>query len=438
MPRFLEWSEDSIPVLEVGDIGHAVAHLDLTALYGEREFTRNAAFVEVQGEPAIVTRTMNRNQVRAIRIADGHTLWVSPDLFPPPETVQISDMALGDMDGDGHVEALLASYEGDVILIDTTDGSLKWHRRLDYLIVNPMLQFAKITNTEGLQLALTVGHDAPRIYGNRINGMHNPSLLVLNCRGEVEWVVPEYDDFNSDGHMTWVADINGDGYAEVCCCGHDRIHWYDGQGSYLYTLPTPGEDGHPDALIVCDWDHDGAGKEIIYLDGTTGVRIYTGEGDLVSAVDLTEYSTHLQQILVYPSEPLPKLVAANIRSPDAHLLMLNHDLSVEWALHTNPNALGLRLMDWTGDGMPEIVAGSFGRQRSNERSKAEVTLSVMTAEGSPVYQARWPNRGLCSLLDTRVVDGHPEVLSLVGSKDGPEGRFSLAEGSHNELYILRP
>jgi len=112
VPRFVECSDDDIPVLESERIDHAIAHLDLTGLYGEREYTRNATRIAVRGQPAMVTRTMNRNQARAICIADGRTLRVSPDLVPPPKTVQISDIAVGDMDGDGQVEALLATYEG--------------------------------------------------------------------------------------------------------------------------------------------------------------------------------------------------------------------------------------------------------------------------------------------------------------------------------------
>jgi len=438
MTRYIEWQDSDIPRLEVEEIGLARQHLNLTALHGEREFTRHGAFVDVNGEQAIITRTMNRNRARAIRVRDGRTLWVSPDVVPPPETVQISDMAVGDMDADGHTEVFLATYEGDILLIDARDGSLKWHKRLDYLIVNPHLRFRRITESPGLQVALTVGRDAPRIYGGRINGMRNPSLAVINCEGEIDVFVPEYDDYNSEGHMTWAYDIDGDGLCEICCCGHARIHWFDSDGTHLFALPTPGEDGHPDDLVVCDWDADRPGKEIIYLDGTTGVRIYGADGGLVGAADLSEYSCHLQEILVFPGDNEPQLVAANIRSPDAHLLMLRHDLSVDWALHADPNALGLMALDWTGDGRPEIVAGGHGRQMWNTEGKDECTFSVIAADGAPVYQARWPGRSNCIPLDVRYTDGAPEVLVVVGRKDGPEGRFSLPEGASSELYTIGP
>jgi hypothetical protein len=142
--RLIDWTDGkAIPQRGEGMRGAAIkAHLDLCRLHGETEFVRRA-FVgdfDEDGRPEILTRTLNANRVRAMRLADGETLWTSPDLYPPPEqSSQISQLGLGDIDGDGAAECVLATYEGHVVCIRAADGGVAWKRKLPWHINNPRL-----------------------------------------------------------------------------------------------------------------------------------------------------------------------------------------------------------------------------------------------------------------------------------------------------------
>ncbi len=443
--QIIEWNDDDVPVCEHGGEGSRIVRdFNLTELHGETEFLRHGIFLDVDGDGTdeIITRTLNANRARAISSIDGSTLWVSPDIAPPPEdSVQISDIAVGDLDEDGVAEVVLASYAGDVICLDSRDGSVKWHRRLPWLINNSLLKVCRITDSPGANLALTVGHTKRRTDSTdyaRVNWLPDPSLAILDCQGEVEVFVEAYDEDNSNGHMTWCEDIDGDGLHEVCVCGHERAIWFDGTGGRLFDMPSEGEGGHPDWLIVCDWLPERDGREILYLNGTIGVRMYSGEGEMLAEVDLSEHSSHLQVIEALPEPEGMGAVACNIRSPDSLLLRLDHDIQPLWGFLTDIDVIGAHHADITGDGRQEIICGGFGRARDNRTAPLKTALHVMTDAGEPLYWHRWQGESQCTVCDMREIDDHVELLVSVGTNGGDEGRWSLAEGSEEHLYIVRP
>ncbi|MFO8080446.1 MAG: hypothetical protein R6V07_09080 [Armatimonadota bacterium] len=450
--QIIEWSQEEIPVFGEGHTGPAIQrHFNLTRMHGETEFLRHGFFVHIESSeaPAIVTRTLNANRARAISSEDGSTLWVSPEVAPPPdESVQISDIAVGDLDDDGTLEVVLASYAGDVICLNASDGSVKWHRRLPWLINNSLLKICRITDSPGANLALTVGQTERRTDSSayaRVNWLPDPSLAILDSEGEVEVFIEAYDEDNSDGHMTWCEDIDGDGLHEVCVCGHERAIWFDGTGERLFEMPSEGEGGHPDDLIVHNWLPECPGREVLYLNGTIGVRMFgTAAGrmpdprrfELLAEVDLSEHSSHLQQIMALPQPEGPKLVLANIRDPHALLLLLDGNFQPQWGLDLPIDIMHPHHADVTGDGRQEIICG--GRDR--EKTAGWCSLQVMTDRGEALYQHRWDDGEICWVLDVADIDGdgRPEILCSVGSNRGPQGRWSLPEGAEQSLYIIKP
>lgn len=441
--QIIQWQPDDARLFADGDDGPGVmAHFNLTQLHRETEFLRHGFFVDVDGagRPEIITRTLNANRARAISSEDGSTLWVSPDIAPPPhESVQISDIAVGDLDEDGVPEVVLASYAGDVICIDARDGSVKWHRRLPWLINNSLLKVCRITDRPGANLALTVGHTDRRAGSGpyaRVNWLPDPSLAILDCEGEVEVLVEAYDEDNSDGHMTWCEDIDGDGLHEVCVCGHERAIWFDGTGERLFEMPSEGEGGHPDELIVHNWLPDRPGNEVIYLNGTVGVRMFGCDGEMLAEVDLSEHSSHLQQIMALPQPEGPRLVAANIRDVHALLLLLDDGLTPQWGLDLPIEVMYPHRADMTGDGRQEIICGGRDRQQN----AGWCSLQVLSDSGEPLYWHRWHGAEICWVLDVADIDGdgRPEILCSVGDNRGPRGRWSLPHGAEEHLYIIKP
>ncbi len=443
--NIVNWDEESIVDIyaEGKTGGYLKKHFDLTEIHGETEFIRQGFLVSIEGEWALVTRTLNSNRARAISILDGSTIWLSPDITGPPEkSYQISQLGFGDIDEDGIPEVLLASYNGDVICINGIDGSIKWHVRLDYHINNPRLDIKKATPGAGLNLALTVGNDFRWTRNHarpRINMVNHPSLMVLGPGGEEIMVAKEYDSENGNGHNTWMFDIDGDGICEICCSGHERIHWFRHDGTHLFSLPCRGKGNHPDSLLAYDWLSGHQGREIIYLDGTEGIAVSSSKGEILRRLDIPErFASHLQELRVFPSSKGTSLLAENIRSRDSKLLYFDHQFNLRWAAHAIPDLSGAHHLDWDGDGRQEIICGSHGRGLFNPEGALECSLHMMKEDGEPVYWHRWRGETMCVPLAIGDLDGNgnQEVVVSVGTKGGPEGRFSLASGHHERIMVI--
>jgi outer membrane protein assembly factor BamB len=440
--RTIEWSPDSSPVYEKGyDSGAVRTHLDLTEVYGEREFLRHgfARDVDDDGTPELVVRTMNANRARAIDLEDGSTVWLSPDVDPPPrESVQISDLHVGDLDGDGDPEVLLATYQGSVICLDATDGSVAWHRRLGFLINNSALGIDAIVPGSGGNVALTVARgtdpSGPSPYW-RNNLLFHPRLLVLDRNGEIVLLTDEYATDNSAGHYTWTGDVDGDGYHEVACIGEREVVWFDGTGERLFAMPSSGEGGHPDDLHVVDLYPDSDGKEIVYLDGHTGVNVYSSSGEpLHERTFPGAVASHLQLLAPRLTPAGPRIVGCNIRAPGSKLLLLDGELDTIWALESGPDLMHPLWFDWDRDGEREIVVGS----RTDHVDRC--CLRVMDRDGAPRYWQRIRGHDLCVPIEAADLDGdgREELVVAVGDKDGPDGRWSLPDGTHMHLLVVDP
>lgn len=424
--------------------------LDLTELHGEREFIRQAFVGDFSGdgELGIITRTMNANRARCLRISDGETLWVSEDISPPPgASSQISQICVEDIDDDGVAEVILATYQGEIICIDASDGTTKWRRKLPWHINNPRLDVKKATASPGKNIALTVGNDFDWCGPSsrpRINFVRHPSLLLLDCQGREELLVEDYAANNGQGHNTWMFDVDDDGLCEIACSGENELIWFKGDGARLFALPCKGEggekDAHPDDLKVCDGFAEHPGKAIVYLDGTDGIIIADSRGKLLhSRLFPPEIASHLQELTVYHAPDGIRLLAANIRSRDSKLLCLDPALDVLWAAQMANDMSGVRVVSEKDSSSERIVAGSHGKVLYNPHGIEEASLQIMTGEGDPLYRHCW--RGETQCVPLAVGDfgdsGGKKVLVGVGTPSGAEGRFSLADGCHMVLHIFR-
>jgi len=450
-PRIIRWDRADFP----GTLGHGTdgpaikAHLDLTALYGEQECIRQlAALSRPDGGMTGILRTQNEHQVRAIDLATGASLWVSPKIIPATaENPQVSQLGVGDIDGDGMDEAIITSYAGDVICIATHDGSIKWHTRLPWHINNPRLDIKRALPGAGAQIALTVGNDFDWCFPSqrrRINFIRHPRLVLIDGTGEVVMDVPDYSAHNGNGHNVWMFDIDGDGLCEIFCSGHQSLLCYRGTGEKLFTLPCTGEaptrnDTHPDDLKVFNWRPELPGLETIYLDGTDGIIIADSAGEITARKTFPpELASHLQNITALNTSDGPRLVAENIRAHDSKLLCLDKDLDIVWAAEMRGDMAGVRLLDWDGDGELEIVTGSHGKNHCNPHGVETAGIQVMKLDGTPCYWHEWDRETLAGpLASFPSQNGRAAaVVVTVATPNGPQGRFSLAEGHQSQLFVM--
>lgn len=419
------------------DGGKIAIHFDLTALHGEREFTRNAQFADVNGDgdAEIVTRTMNENRVRALDAETGESLWLSPSVLPPADHPQISQLAVEDLDNDMIPKAVIASYDGHVLCVEGNDGSLQWHRNLDFKINNPRLELKQITDDPGLELALTVSNRVSWSYlggSGRINNIRDPSVLVLRSDGTRAWIASRYDERNRGGHNTWAEDVNADGFSEVFAIGDQKLVGFDTSGAQKFTLPVRNGD-HPDALTVGPWA--GPTSQILYTDGIKAIAVATDSGKVVGNHQISnQLNSHLQDLLLFSSEKGPQLAAFNIRSADSKVVVYGPRFDPLWAAElAYSTAMGNPiLLDWDGDEADEIATGSL------EAGEDFCSLQIMEGDGTPLYWHGWSGQPLCVPLDVEDLDGdgREELLMGVGENLGGDGRYSLPEGEHMHLFIF--
>ncbi|MFB6271728.1 MAG: FG-GAP repeat domain-containing protein [Salinibacter sp.] len=433
----IHWHPDrNIPRVACGyGEGRIDTRLNLTRLHGEREFTRNARLVDLTGDGRreLLTRTMNENRVRALNPQTGETLWMSPSVLPAFQHPQASDLAVGDITGDGNLEVLIVTYDGHVLCINGQDGTLRWRRELPYHINNPNLQGAlgNITAGEGLELALTVGTEVEPGPRNRprINLIHNPSLLVLQSNGETAWIAEQYDESNSRGHNTWAHDVDRDGLAEVFAIGADKLIAFGAGGSRQFSLPMQ-HGGHPDKVLFSGWAPDHPGDEIIYTDGIRGIGVASSQGEILQHREITDgLGGHLQDLFLIQSPEGPRLFAQHIRDGNAKSVLYDETLTPQWAAQLGYDASmqHTTLIDWTGDGDPEIATGSI-----SETGDQQCSVQVMELDGTPLYWHRWGGSPLCVITDAT----KNKLVLGVGRNEGSQGRYSLPAGQSINLVFL--
>jgi hypothetical protein len=259
--------------------------------------------------------------------------------------------------------------------------------------------------------------------------MHNPSLLVLKADGSRAWIAKTYDASNSNGHGTWVHDIDADNLGEIFALGDGKIVVFDHDGTQVFTLPVSGG-AHPDQIVFGEWTTAHPGDEIIYTDGIDGIVIASSTGQILQQHATTEtLRGHLQDIVFISSPEGPRLLAQNIRDSDAKTILYDGALQPLWVAELGYRAAmqTTRIGDWNGDGMPEIATGSL-----SETHDRQCSLQIMDLNGTPLYWHRWSESVLCTITD--VDDG--QILLGVGSNEGQEGRYSLSPGTRMMLHIV--
>ncbi|HHP7239295.1 FG-GAP-like repeat-containing protein [Longibacter sp.] len=434
---FIRWHPtSSIPDSECGNTGGSIEHHhNLTSLYGETEFTRNAQFVDINqdGRREIITRTLNENQVRALNSETGSTLWVSPFILPASHHPQASDLVVADLDEDGQLEILIVTYDGHVLCINAENGSLQWRRQLPYHINNPDLasSVGNITDDPGREVALTVGTDVewgPRSRP-RINQIQNPSVVVLQADGSISWTADQYDSTNSNGHRTWVHDVDGDGFSEVFAIGQRKVLAFDRKGTIRFAIPMENA-GHPDQIVFGNWTDEHPGDEIIYTDGIHAIGVASSSGERLELRRVRgPLGGHLQDLTLVPTPEGPHLLAQNIRDSEAKTVLYDQDLNPRWAsqLGYHASMQTTRLIDWDEDGQLEIATGSI-----SETGDKQCSLQVMEIDGAPLYWHRWNDYRLCVITDAT----EEALLVGVGWNEGSEGRYSLPDGVPMNLFVM--
>jgi hypothetical protein len=189
-----------------------------------------------------------------------------------------------DVDGDGRLDLITASYEGVTLFQRSADG--KWSKRL--IGMGNQDQPTKRRGTSEIKLGRLSSQSR---FIATIEPWHGFQVVVYlpPKSGETLWQRRVIDDRLQWGHAVWCADLDGDGAEEIIVGVRDTFTPQEPRGVRVYRAASA--DGmkwerfllDPDGVAVEDMavaDLDGDGKpDIVAVGRATGnVRIYWNEG----------------------------------------------------------------------------------------------------------------------------------------------------------------
>ena len=181
------------------------------------------------------------------------------------EKAWYSSPAVGDVNGDGKQEVVIASGEQRALLCFDANGKELWRAQAE----NPIPSSPALADLDG---------DGKL---EAIIGTNDKALWCVNGSGDVRWTAPLEGEVGDSGATA--CDLNGDGTPEVLVGAESIVYCFDVQGKerWRYTMvPLRDQKETPTikAPLACG-DVDGDGKPNIVLGASDGsVRCLDADG----------------------------------------------------------------------------------------------------------------------------------------------------------------
>lgn len=343
-----------------------------------------------------------------------------------PANVTTSSVALGDMNGDGHLDALANAaywpdYVGGVtVMLGLGDGAL----------------LAPVPHAEGeTHESATVGD---------LNGDGAPDLAVTNMTGgDVSvlfntgggaFAAPVHLAAGSHPRAAAIEDLDGDGQLDLAVVNEDggdvSVLLNQGGGALVIAASvTAGQ--APRALTVADFDGDGLPDLAVANHGGSGagsVSVHFNEGNgaftAAAGADIHAAGPHPTAVAAsdLDGDGAPDLAVTS----DAGLSVLINEGGGAFAPAVSHAAVAMPASvaagDLNGDGLPDLVVASGGGPGINVEGRVGVYLN----EGGGAFAD-------AALYTASIMPGSVVMTDLDG-----DGKLDLAVASHyyNDVTLL--
>ncbi|RNJ26055.1 outer membrane protein assembly factor BamB family protein [Halosegnis longus] len=329
--------------------------------------------------------TMTRTSCSLVRLApdDGTTSWQTE--MPPEDCVThaLTEPAIGDIDRDGAMEALIATTENALIAYETDSGSEQWRVPLDtFGYGRPTI--ADLSLGPGPEVvASDIGGDVVAVHGNGTVAWRQ-SLNETGWERTTVWQSPTVADYDADGDSEILLGSNS---GPVLLSATGAIEWQrEGGATYtataqtdddpameLFTADTDGVRAYDGRTGALDWEREFTDARIRTAtdgDGDGRVELYVGRlGGEVVALDAQTGETEWTTALTDADDTIvPPPVLGDVDGDGDHevvtalndgtVAVLGPETGTQLALYERPVPLWTfpTVADLDDDGAAEVLA----------------------------------------------------------------------------------
>jgi hypothetical protein len=303
-------------------------------------------------------------------------------------------LTTADLEGDGQVELLAGSYDGQVYALDA-NGQEHW----SFDVGGPVL---------GLWAGDLDGDGQPEILPNPYRG---GDLYVLEQDGRLAW----QQGTESEIGLVQGGDVDGDGQAEIVLLSASwNLHLLEGDGrpvwhsdamalSHAHATPDPGQ------LLVRDLDGNGRAEiAVVTIDPPIGVYVFQGDGSQAWSYPLGTSSSTSARLTAGDVDEDGDLEIAVTTAVHEPVYVLDSEGRLLAEYRTWGTSGSLELADLDGNGLDEVLVAT------------ETGLQVFGTSDQVERRELWrsPSLGPVAALTLGDTDGDGRGEVLAGSQDG--------------------
>jgi hypothetical protein len=352
---------------------------------------------EVYSVPAVVFHSFRADTgysqdgvLRAVRGDTGEPIFsvTDPSLYTHP----VSNIAAGDLDGDGLPEIVTGKSGGRDLICFNSDGTLRWMTETDSLVV---------------------GWGGPAIAN--VDGVGPPEIVmgaaVINADGTVRWHqagASRGDNFrqNAAAPFSVPADVDGDGLMEIVTgdtlFAHDgQVIWDTGYGDGFVALAEFGSGGPPEIVVVS------RGSVRSQSSATGEISFLKTELDLNTLPECSPNCGLLGPPTVadFDGDGKPEI---GVAGADVYIVLDTYG-TVLWSVATrdgSSNITGSAVFDFEGDRRAEVVYAD------------EVSLKVLRgSDGQVLYEQPHSSLTACEYPVIADVDSDGNAEIVIAQND---------------------